>query len=79
MTTTESPTRRITANQFHQALVAAGVVRDGEAIRRLVIDAQAGCAVMIYVERFGDARLLEIIPTLDGIEVQTGSPQKPEN
>ena len=75
MTTTESPTRRITANQFHEALVTACVVRDGEAIRRLVIDAEAGCAIRIYVERWADARLLDVIPTLDGIEVHTGSPE----
>lgn len=60
----------LTASAFHQALVDAGVIRDGECIRRIVIDARAGAAVKIHVERFGDTRLLDVVRTLDGIEVR---------
>lgn len=63
--------RVLTASGLHQALVDAGVIRDGEMIRRIVIDAQESHPVIIHVERFGDERLLDVIPTLDGIEVRT--------
>ena len=42
-------------------------------IRRLVIDAQEGCLVMMYVEKHADERLLSVAMTLDGIEVKTGA------
>lgn len=60
---------RITSDRFHAALVEAGVVRSGEYIRRIVIDAQAGHVVVVHVERIGDTRLLDVVPTLDGIQV----------
>lgn len=66
--------RAITANAFHDALVAAGVIRDGEHIRRIVIDAQDSRPVVIHVERFGDERLLDVARTLDGVEVRAGQP-----
>lgn len=62
----------IGAEKWHKALLDAGVVTEGERIRRIVIDAQVGCAVLIHVERFGDERLLDVIPTLDGVKVVTG-------
>lgn len=63
---------RITADQFHRALIAAGVLRDGESIRRIVIDAEAGHAVVMHVQRFGDERLLDVVLTLDGVLVKDG-------
>lgn len=60
---------QITADQFFAALLAADVVREGEKIRRVVIDAEAGHALVMYVERFGDDRLLKVVPTLEGIEI----------
>lgn len=41
---------------------ALGVDIPGDHVRRIVIDAEHGCPVMIYVERYGDERLLEIEP-----------------
>jgi hypothetical protein len=67
--------RPIHARQFHNALVEAGVIRDGENIRRVVIDAQAQHAVVMYVERWGDDRLLDVVPTLEGIEITSSSHQ----
>jgi hypothetical protein len=67
---TELP-RILHSSGFHDALMAAGVIRDGEHYRRIVIDAQYDHAVMIYAERFGDERLLNVALTLDGIEVTT--------
>lgn len=63
----------ITSDAFFEALIAADVFRSGERIRRVVIDAQAGWALKVYVERLGDDRILSVIPTLDGIEVSEES------
>jgi hypothetical protein len=66
------PTHRlIHSSTLFDALVEADVVRDGESIRRIVIDAEARNAVKIYVERWGDERLLQVAPTLDGIEISS--------
>jgi len=64
--------RPLTAEKFFEALKAAGVVREEDLIRRIVIDIQAPVMVVMYIERFGDERLLDVIPTLDGIEIRTG-------
>jgi len=61
--------RRITANQFGQALADAGIIEDINLVRRIVIDAEAGNVVKIYVERHGDERLLKVAQTLDGVEI----------
>jgi hypothetical protein len=61
--------RRIMAEQLGQALADAGIVEDISSVRRIVIDAEAGHLVRIYVERFGDERLLKVAQTLDGIEI----------
>lgn len=68
--TETAPPRIITANAFHEALVAAGVIRGGEHYRRIVIDAHEGRPVAIYAERFADERLLDVALTLDGIEIR---------
>jgi hypothetical protein len=73
MTTTET-SRILTSAAFHTALVEAGVIRDGELYRRIVIDAKEGCPVMIHAERIGDERLLKIVRTTDGIAVHYGQP-----
>ena len=68
--------KRIRADEFFEALLAADVFRDGESIRRVVIDALAGHVVVIHVERFGDERLLKVVQTLSGVEI-TETPAKP--
>ena len=73
MATATTP-RPITSETFHDALVAAGVIRDGEHYRRIIIDAREGRAVVIHAERFADERLLDVARTLDGAEVRYGSP-----
>jgi hypothetical protein len=52
------------------ALKAAGIVRDGDYVRRVIIDINAECAVVVYVERYGDERLLDLVRTMDGIEIR---------
>ncbi len=60
----------ISSDKFMKALIAADVFRDGESVRRVIIDAQAGHAIVIHVERFGDDRVLNIAPVLTGVEIR---------
>lgn len=63
---------RIRSDEFHAALVATGIVRSGEFIRRIVIDAKVDEIVVMHIERLGDTRLLDVVRTLDGIEIREG-------
>jgi len=62
--------RPILADAFGRALVDAGVLPSIDDVRRIVIDAEAGHLVMMYVEHIGDERLLQVAQTLQGIEVR---------
>lgn len=75
MTDVTKPPLRITAKRFHDALVSAGVIRANEYYRRIVIDAQQGEAVVIYAERYADERLLDVVLTLEGVEIRSQQPQ----
>jgi hypothetical protein len=66
--------RIITSDAFTIALQKAGVLRENDRYRKIVIVAEAGQALRIYSERFGDEDLLAVIMTLDGIEVRGGAP-----
>lgn len=68
--------RLILAKDFFAALVRAGIFHEdqGNTTYRVVIDAKAGHAVKIYVERAADERLLSVVMGLDGVEVKTGMP-----
>src|SRR5262249_34356724 len=72
------PPRIITSDQFHSALVAAGAIPATDSYRRIVIDAQYRQPVVMYADRFGDERLLQVATTLDGIQVTTGQPAAPD-
>jgi hypothetical protein len=61
--------RIIAAHRFGQALADLGIIEDINLVRRIVIDAEEGHAVKIYVERYGDERLLKVAQTLDGVEI----------
>ncbi len=75
--TTEVQPRRIAPREFYQALVDAGVVCGDDSIYRVVIDVDPkNPAVVIYVERWGDERLLNVVTTLDGVEIR-GVPKGP--
>jgi hypothetical protein len=66
--------KRIHGRQLLDALTGAGIIRKEDHVRRIVIDAQIGRGVIMYTERSGDERLLDVTRTLDGIEVRTGRP-----
>jgi hypothetical protein len=61
---------RIHGRRFIEALLESGIVAKGDFVRRIVIDASADNAVILYVERFGDERLFEVIPALTGVEIR---------
>lgn len=63
--------RTITSNEFYIALRDAGILREEDGAKRVVIDANEHDAVMIYVERYGDERLLNVVTTLNGIEISS--------
>lgn len=65
----------IHGTKFIQALLDSGVITKDERVRRIVIDASADNAVVMYVERYGDSRLLDVVPALTGVEIrQTEKP-----
>ena len=59
----------IYGSKFAQALLDAGVIRAEDRVRRVVIDASADGPIVMYVERYGDERLLEVVTSLDGVEI----------
>jgi hypothetical protein len=60
----------IHSRAFLQALVDAGVISTEDRVRRVIIDAAVQEPVVVYVERYGDKRLLEIAPALTGVEIR---------
>lgn len=66
--------KRIHGRAFLEALGAAGIIKVGDYVRRVVIDASVDGTLAMYVERWGDERLLEVATSLDGVEIrETGS------
>jgi hypothetical protein len=61
----------IMTDTLWRALVDAGVFQEDERIRRFVIDGKAREPLIIYVERYGDTRLLDVALTLDGVEIRS--------
>jgi hypothetical protein len=43
---------------------AAGVLRDDEKARRLILDLELGKPAKVYVERVGDTRLMDLVPPM---------------
>lgn len=59
---------RMTSDPLIEALRKAGIADDDT--RRVVIDIQAGNFPVIYVERYGDDRLISIVEALAAVEVR---------
>jgi len=62
------------SREFLRALDAAGVIQQGDHVRRVVIDAELDQPVKVYVERWGDDRLLTVVPALTSVQVDDGFP-----
>ncbi len=58
----------IQSREFIEALQESGVVPKGE-IHRVVVEAGSEDGVLIFIQRYGDTRLIEAIPALAGVEV----------
>ncbi len=69
MTEPERP-KLIHSRKMLAALTEAGIIRDGDHVRRVIIDINVELAVVVYVERYGDERLLDLVRTLDGAEIR---------
>ncbi len=64
----------MTGRAYFKALVDAGVFTEEDAgrVTRVVIDVQADRAVVMHVQFLGDDRLLDVVPTLAGVEIRRG-------
>jgi hypothetical protein len=60
--------------RIYDALAEAGIIRENDYVRRVIIDINVTHAVVIHVERYGDEPLLDVIRGLDGAEILTGTP-----
>jgi hypothetical protein len=60
----------IKSDRVFEAMITSGLFRPGERVRRVVIDLQAGETPIVHIERYGDDRLLSVVPTLDGVEIR---------
>jgi hypothetical protein len=61
---------RMLGRKMLEALTEAGIIRDGDYVRRVIIDIAVDNAVVLHVERYGDTRLLNLVRTMDGIEIR---------
>jgi hypothetical protein len=60
----------IMGNAVIDALLETGIVTKDQRVRRVVIDVQIGEPVVMHVERFGDERVLQVLPALRGTEIR---------
>jgi hypothetical protein len=61
---------RMHGRKMLDALTEAGIIRDGDYVRRVIIDVSVDLAVVVHVERYGDTRLLDLVHALNGIEIE---------
>lgn len=60
----------LSVREFSQALIDAGIIPDDFRVRRLVIDVDADkTAVVMHVEQWGDRRMIQIVPSLEGVQI----------
>jgi len=52
------------SQEIYDALRAAGIIREDDHVRRVIIDISADSAVLIYIERYADTRVLDILPVI---------------
>ena len=73
MTDSEKPHRMHGRSQeVYDALVSSGIIREGDHVRRVIIDIDITKAVTCYIERYPDSRMLELLPALGngGVEIR---------
>jgi len=52
------------SQEIYDALRLAGIIRPDDHVRRVIIDIDASSAVLIYIERYADTRVLDILPVI---------------
>lgn len=52
------------------ALIKAGILREEDRIQRVVIDIAVDRLVVVHVQHLGDTRILDVIATLNGVEIR---------
>ena len=67
-------TRPITTRPLFAALEEAGIVRKEDRVNRVVIDIKVNEVPVIHIQRYGDSRLLDVVPTLTGVEIRRDEP-----
>ncbi len=68
------PPKVVTSETVFKAMAETGMFdfTDGNAVRRVVIDLHAGSVPVVHVELHGDERLLDVVPSLAGVQVKRG-------
>lgn len=64
----------VLATAILAAMEDAGIIRREDRVRRVVIDLPVGEVATIHVERVGDQKLLNVIPSLAGVEIVREEP-----
>jgi hypothetical protein len=72
MSETESRPRLLhgRSREIYDALCQAGIIREGDHVRRVIIDIDVSQPVVVYVEKYGDTRTLDLVPVLGGAEIR---------
>jgi hypothetical protein len=52
------------SQEIYDALQTAGIIHPGDHVRRVIIDISVDAAVVCYIERYQDSRVLELLPVL---------------
>jgi hypothetical protein len=80
MTGTDPKPQRIhgRSEELWNALRDSGIVRDDDYVRRVIIDIDVRSGVTIYIERFADTRMLEILPVIGHDRAEIRRSAKPE-
>lgn len=60
----------VETGRAYRALYDAGIVTEApENVRRCVIDLEVGSVAKIYIEKFADEKLIDVLLTADLVEV----------
>ncbi len=64
----------VTSEAIFKAMAETGAFdfTDGTGVRRVVIDLRAGSLPVVHVELIGEERLLDVVPSLVGVQVKKG-------
>lgn len=64
----------VTSETVFKAMAETGLFdfTDGTGVRRVVIDLRQGSLPIIHVETFADRQLLDVVPSLVGVQIKKG-------